>query len=156
MCQCVFFPFLCVFMCVGEFLGASQGNQDIHFQPQCTSARTKGCSYTLKIIPYSLVTKARTMKHPVNEGSMIQSVLTQVWCLCCYCHLWNKRGLTMPARTLGSWEAMTSVIISGNSTFIESAWMKVLRQNRLIFFTICHTRDISHLGFYPVEQQQSG
>lgn len=42
----------------------------------------------------------------------------------------------MPARTLGSWEAMTSDIISGNSTFMASAWMKVLRQNRLTFFTI--------------------
>lgn len=51
----------------------------------------------------------------------------------------------MPARTLGSWEAMTSDIISGNSTFMESAWMKVLRQNRLIFFTICHTREIPYL-----------
>lgn len=47
----------------------------------------------------------------------------------------------MPARTLGSWEAMTSDIISGNSTFMASAWMKVLRQNRLTFFTICHKRD---------------
>lgn len=69
-----FFPF---FVC-GEFLGTSQGNQDIHFQPKCTSAKTKGCSYTLKIIPCSLVTKARTMKHPGNEGSVIQSVLTRV------------------------------------------------------------------------------
>lgn len=43
----------------------------------------------------------------------------------------------MPAKTLGSWEAMTSDIISGNSTFMASAWMKVLRQNRLTFFTIC-------------------
>lgn len=43
----------------------------------------------------------------------------------------------MPANTLGSWEAMTSDIISGNSTFKASAWMKVLRQNRLTFFTIC-------------------
>lgn len=51
----------------------------------------------------------------------------------------------MPAKTLGSWEAMTSDIISGNSTFIESAWMKVLRQNRLIFFTICQAREISYL-----------
>lgn len=92
------------------------------------------------------------MKHLVNEGSMIQSVFTELWCFCCYCHLWNKRGLTMPARTLGSWEAMTSDIISGNSTFIESAWMKVLRQNRLIFFTICHTRDISYLCLYLVQQ----
>lgn len=50
---------------------------------------------------------------------------------------WNSRGLTMPASTLGSWEAMTSDIISGNSTFMASAWMKVLRQYRLTFLTIC-------------------
>lgn len=43
----------------------------------------------------------------------------------------------MPASTVGSWEAMTSDIISGNSTFMVSAWMKVLRQNRLTFLTIC-------------------
>lgn len=46
----------------------------------------------------------------------------------------------MPARTLGSWEAMTSDIISGNSTFMVLAWMKVLRQNRLTFFTICQEK----------------
>lgn len=59
----------------------------------------------------------------------------------------------MPARTLGSWEEMTSDIISGNSTFIESAWMKVLRQNRLIFFTICHTREIASLCLYSTQPQ---
>lgn len=59
----------------------------------------------------------------------------------------------MPARTLGSWEAMTSDIISGNSTFIESAWMKVLRQNRLIFFTIYHTREIPYLCLYSAKLQ---
>lgn len=107
----------------------------------------------VKIIRYSLVTEANTVKQPVNEGSIIQSVLTEWRPFCCYCYLWNRRGLTMPARTLGSWEEMTSDIISGNSTFIESAWMKVLRQNRLIFFTICHTREIASLCLYSTQPQ---
>lgn len=88
--------------------------------------------------------QTRTRKHPVIERSVIhsQGISAELRCLCSHHYLvWKRRGLTMPARTLGSWEAMTSDIISGNSTFMASAWMKVLRQNRLTFFTICRRRN---------------
>lgn len=109
--------------------------------------QTNTFSRSTFIILHLKIAKANTLHLPV-EGSAVQSwgILTNLQGLRRHSHLvWNKRGLTIPARTLGSWEAMTSVIISGNSTCMASAWMKVLRQYRLIFFTICHTRDISGL-----------
>lgn len=83
------------------------------------------------------------VKNPVSCRGKLQSQAdsTQfVFSVGCLYFVWNNRGFTMPANTLGSWEAMTSDIISGNSTFKASAWMKVLRQNRLTFFTICQGR----------------
>lgn len=110
--------------------------------------QTNTFSRSTFIILLLKIAKENTLQLPVIEGSAVQSweILANLLGLRLHSHLvWNKRGLTMPARTLGSWEAMTSVIISGNSTCMASAWMKVLRQYRLIFFTICHTRDISCL-----------